>query len=170
LFQKCSKIESERVKKLPPFSSKIIKEHINKEAQEQIAGFDLTVRKIFEIGNDGSLDFDNSKRNIPEHKEISLREDFWELEPGGYLAQYNEIVEVPLNAIGLVFPRSSLMRCGGTLCSAVWDPGYKGRGVGLLIVYTKMKLYKNARIAQIIFLKTEKHFRNIQIMRLYTEN
>ncbi len=139
---------------LTPFPNEIIKEFIHSSTQEQIAGFDLTVKDIMKVHNGGSLDFDNTNRKIPEHETLESENDIWKLQPGGYLVKYNEIVNVPLDAIGIVLPRSSLMRCGGTLCSAVWDPGYNGRGVGLLIIFTEMKIHKNARIAQIIFIKT----------------
>ena len=141
---------------LPPFSNNIIKEYIDSDAQTQIAGFDLTVKDIMRLSDGGILDFDNTNREIPKHNIIEPVENKWKLQPGGYLVKYNEIVEVPLNAVGIVLPRSSLMRIGGTLCSAVWDPGYKGRGIGLLLVFAEITLYKNTRIAQIMFIKTQK--------------
>jgi len=141
---------------LPPFPNEMISEYIDLEAQTQIAGFDLTVREIMKLEDGGILDFDNTHRHIPNHEKIEHQDEVWKLKPGGYLVRYNEIIEVPLDAVGIVLPRSSLMRCGGTLCSAVWDPGYKGRGVGLLILYAEVTLHKNTRIAQIIFIKTTK--------------
>ncbi len=140
---------------LPPFADNIIKEYIEAKTQTQIAGFDLTTKEVMELEDGGIIDFDNSERFIPNHKTINPEDNKWTLEPGGYLVRYNEIVEVPLDAIGLVLPRSSLMRIGATLCSAVWDPGYKGRGVGLLIVNARITLYKDSRIAQIIFINTK---------------
>ena len=140
---------------LTPFSNDMIKDFIDNSVQEQIAGFDLTVREIMKVNDGGSLDFDNSNRQIPEHEILEIKNNSWKLQPGGYLVKYNEIVKVPLDAVGIVLPRSSLMRCGGTLCSAVWDPGYNGRGVGLLIIFTEIVIHKNARIAQIIFIKTQ---------------
>ncbi|MBA7526930.1 dCTP deaminase, dUMP-forming [subsurface metagenome] len=141
---------------LPPFSEEIFSEYINEEIQTQIAGFDLTTKEVMKLKKGGILDFDNNKRHIPEYKNINSKGNKWILKPGGYLIRYNEIIQIPKNSIGLVLPRSSLMRCGATLCSAVWDPGYKGRGIGLLIVTTKITLYENTRIAQIILIKTEK--------------
>jgi dUTP pyrophosphatase len=140
---------------LTPFPNEFIKEFIDNSIQEQIAGFDLTVKEIMKVHNGGSLDFDNTNRKIPKHETLESKENIWKLHPGGYLVKYNEIVNVPSDAIGIVLPRSSLMRCGGTLCSAVWDPGYNGRGVGLLILFTEMEIHKNARIAQIVFIKTQ---------------
>ncbi len=140
---------------LPPFSDTIVKEYIDSNTQSQIAGFDLSIKELIELQDGGIIDFDNTKRNIPEHKTIPPVDGKWEIKLGGYLVQYNEVVEVPLNAIGIVLPRSSLMRCGATVCSAVWDPGYKGRGVGLFLVYANITLHQNARIAQIVFIETK---------------
>lgn len=139
---------------LPPFSDTIIKEYIDSNTQSQIAGFDLSIKELIKLQDGGIVDFDNTKRHIPEHKAIQPVDGKWEIKPGGYLVKYNEVVEVPLNAIGMVLPRSSLMRCGATVCSAIWDPGYKGRGVGLFLVYANITLHQNARIAQIVFFET----------------
>lgn len=140
---------------LPPFSNNIIKEYIDLELQTQIAGFDLTICDIMKLSNGGEIDFDNSSRKIPDHESIEPINNRWKLKPGGYIVKYNEIVEVPLDAVAIVLPRSSLMRTGGTLCSAIWDPGYKGRGIGLMITYAEITFHKNARIAQIMFIKTQ---------------
>jgi len=139
---------------LPPFSKDTIKDYINLETQTQIAGFDLTVKEIMVLEDGGVLDFDNTKRNIPKHKTLKKTEGAWKLKPGGYLVRYNEVVEVPFDAVGIVLPRSSLMRCGGTIFSAVWDPGYKGRGVGLMITHAEISIHQNTRIAQLMFIKT----------------
>jgi len=155
---------------LTPFPNEIIKEFIDSTVQEQIAGFDLTVKEITKVHNGGVLDFDNTNRKIPKHETLELENNIWKLQPGGYLVKYNEIVNVPLDAIGIVLPRSSLMRCGGTLCSAVWDPGYNGRGVGLLIIFTEMEIHKNARIAQIIFIKTQKKTTKSYVGEYQNEN
>ncbi|MBY9001062.1 MAG: deoxyuridine 5'-triphosphate nucleotidohydrolase [Candidatus Heimdallarchaeota archaeon] len=141
---------------LPPFSNAIIKDFIDSDLQTQIAGFDLTIQDIMKLSDGGIIDFDNSNRKIPDHEVIEPIENKWKLKPGGYLVKYNEIVVVPLDAVGIVLPRSSLMRSGGTLCSAVWDPGYKGRGIGLLITFAEITFHKSARIAQIMFIKTQK--------------
>jgi dUTP pyrophosphatase len=140
---------------LPPFSDKIIKEFVDSDKQTQIAGFDLTIKELIELEDGGIVDFDNINRKIPEHKTIAPVDGKWEIKPGGYLVKYNEIVEVPLNAIGIVLPRSSLMRIGATVCSAIWDPGYKGRGLGLFLVYANITLLQDARIAQIVFIETK---------------
>ncbi|MEX2720709.1 MAG: deoxyuridine 5'-triphosphate nucleotidohydrolase [Candidatus Wukongarchaeota archaeon] len=141
---------------LPPFllNKKTLQNMLDPRIQIQPAGFDLTLSDVEKIENDeGIIDFSNEQRKIPKGKKIEHKNGFYTLEPGGYRVRYKEIVNVPEDCIAILLPRSSLLRCGATVCSAVWDPGYKGRGQGLLIVTNKIRLSTNARIAQIIFLK-----------------
>ena len=157
-----------------------IEDFVNAGIQVQGAGIDLTIRGIAKFASGGALDFSNEGRKLPETTEVEwiepgggyeLQEEaeaehapaalFADLAAGGFLVQYNEIVEVPANAIGIILPRSSLMRCGATLYSAVWDPGYKGRGQGLLSVLNPIRLYKNARIGQIFFIRLEESASNL---------
>lgn len=70
-----------------------------------------------------------------------------------YLVRYNEIIKVPVDAIGLVIQRSTLMRGLGLLLSSVWDSGYEGRGVGIMMVPRNTVIHKFARVGQIIFIK-----------------
>lgn len=134
----------------------IIEDAIDLSKQAQVNGVDLTVKEILEISGEGVIDFDNSKRVIPNHESLDLiNNDHWQLQPGSYVVRYNEVVKVPLNAIGILLPRSSLMRMGATIVGAWWDSGYHGRGQGLLIVGHPIKVYQNARIAQIVFLRSK---------------
>ncbi|MBI3743598.1 MAG: deoxyuridine 5'-triphosphate nucleotidohydrolase, partial [Chloroflexi bacterium] len=49
--------------------------------------------------------------------------------------------------------RSSLLRCGAALHTAVWDAGYSGRSESLMVVYNPagFTLEHNARIMQLVF-------------------
>ncbi len=126
--------------------------------QEQVNGVDLTVGEIYQFCEEGILDFDNSRRKIPRTELLRPEDEWYSLKPGVYLVRYRESVEIPLDCVALVLPRSSLLRMGATLHTALYDSGYKGRGVGLLVVFNPfgVKLSKNARIGQIIFIKSEK--------------
>ena len=46
-------------------------------------------------------------------------------------------------------PRSSLLRCGASLHTAVWDAGYRGRSQSLLVVHhpAGLRLGRDARVA-----------------------
>lgn len=135
------------------------------DVQRQPAGFDLTVNQVSRLTGSGALDFDNRLRKLPETEELAWTpakstEDAPErglllLQPGGYLLTYNELISVPPDCAGLVLPRSSLMRCGAMLHSALWDPGYRGRGQGLLTVFNELHLYRDARVGQFVLIGLE---------------
>jgi dUTP pyrophosphatase len=80
---------------------------------------------------------------------------FIELVPGVYIVVYNEIVHLPKDVMSLARPRSSLLRCGVTVDTAVWDAGYSGRSQSLMVVYNPLgfRLQRNARIVQLVFLR-----------------
>lgn len=127
------------------------------DVQCQPAGFDLTLRNIARFRGVGRLDLTNVQRYLPDVEDITWPAGsaaIW-LVPGGYLVTYNEEISVPPDCAGLVLPRSSLMRCGAALHSALWDPGYRGRGQGLLSVYSPLELLPDARLGQFILLRLE---------------
>ncbi|MCE7735024.1 MAG: deoxyuridine 5'-triphosphate nucleotidohydrolase [Candidatus Heimdallarchaeota archaeon] len=134
-----------------------IKGMLDPSKQIQQAGIDLTVKRIEKFVGIGLLSVDNKNRVLPDVEEVELDgSGNYNLPPGGYIIRYNESVHVPLFAAGLTLPRSSLMRLGATLHSAVWDPGYKGKGMGLLTVFNSINIQQNSRIAQIIFISLTK--------------
>ncbi|MBR9681181.1 MAG: deoxyuridine 5'-triphosphate nucleotidohydrolase [Candidatus Altiarchaeota archaeon] len=128
-------------------------EGVNEE-QIQPAGVDLTVDAIWEMDSSGELDFSNKSRKIPKGRELDFESPI-HLNPGGYLVRYGEKISIPKDCVGMVLPRSSLMRMGATLVSALWDPGYTGRGKGLLIITNPhgIDLHPNARIGQMTFFR-----------------
>ncbi|MFW6070957.1 MAG: deoxyuridine 5'-triphosphate nucleotidohydrolase [Candidatus Bipolaricaulota bacterium] len=127
---------------------------IDENLQKQPAGIDLTVDCVERFIGEGRLDFDDSSRKIAAGEEVT-----GERLKGGeaYRVTYNEKISVPGDAVGLVFPRSSLMRNGCHLVTAVWDPGYKGRGQGLLQVLNPhgIVVEEDARVAQIVFFRLD---------------
>jgi len=127
------------------------------ELQIQPAGIDLTVGEIEVFQDMGEIDFSNKKRKIAKGRKLEFGEKI-KLPPGAYRITYREIVRIPEDCIGLLFPRSSLLRMGATIFGALWDPGYEGRGQGLLVVFNPhgIIVHRNARIAQIVFLKGKK--------------
>lgn len=130
---------------------------INKEIQTQPCGFDLTIKEIYEIMSAGGIGFLN--KNLPEYKKIfdSSEGNKIFLKKGTYKIVFNEIVRIPKNCIGLVFPRSTLLRIGCEIHTAVWDPGYIGRGEALLNVFNEHGIYieKNTRICQMILMEAD---------------
>jgi dUTP pyrophosphatase len=140
------------IKQEPP----LVEGYIDLETQVQANGFELTLRDISVIQSAGRIAVDNSQRVISEVSPLMFdgTGDI-ELIPGTYLITYNEIVHLPKNLMAMGRPRSSLLRCGVTVGTAVWDAGYEGRSQSLLVVYNTrgIRLQKNARIMQLIFLE-----------------
>jgi len=139
------------LKQQPP----LIEGYIDLDAQLQPNGFDLTLREIALPQTSGRIAVNNSQRLLPELAPLMFDGlDFIDLMPGTYIITYNEIVNLPNNIMALARPRSSLLRCGVTVGTAVWDAGYSGRSQSLMIVYNPrgFRLQRNARIVQLIFL------------------
>ena len=134
----------------------LVEDYIDLDTQVQANGFELTLRDVSVIQSAGRIDFDNSQRVISEVSPLVFdgMGDI-ELIPGTYLVTYNEVVHLPKNLMALGRPRSSLLRCGVTIGTAVWDAGYEGRSQSLLVVYNTrgIRLQKNARIMQLIFME-----------------
>jgi dUTP pyrophosphatase len=128
---------------------------INQEIQVSPNGVELTLHKIFTFQESGVIDFSNEQRQIPEYEELPLQKGEYVLEPGTYLITYNETLQIPRDMIAIGRPRSSLLRSGVTIESAVWDAGYEGRSRGLLTVYNRFGLIlkPNARLLHLIFFK-----------------
>ena len=118
-------------------------------------GVDFTLREVSVFrGEPGAVDFDNSERRTPETEPLPPDDKgWWKLKPGPYWVVYNEIVNIPPDAFALARTRSSLLRSGASVKTALWDSGYSGRSGSLLVVENPAGLYlrKDARIIQLIF-------------------
>ncbi len=131
----------------------LVEGFVDEELQLQPNGIELTLESVHRLNGKGIIDFDNSQRQIPESIPLDFNEEWIELEKGIYKIIFNEIVNIPKNLAALATPRSSLIRAGATLETAVWDAGYRGRSECLLVVYNPngLKLQKNARLIQLVF-------------------
>ncbi|MCS7365709.1 MAG: deoxyuridine 5'-triphosphate nucleotidohydrolase [archaeon GB-1867-035] len=131
-------------------------ENIIHEIQIQPAGIELTLREIEKFEDAGYIDLTNIKRKISKCTPLQFDADGKIFLPqGAYKVRFNEIISIPANVIGIGLPRSSLLRSGATIFSAVWDPGYKGRSESLLVVFNPHGIFleKNARLMQLLFIK-----------------
>jgi dUTP pyrophosphatase len=143
---------SKLVKAKPP----LIEGYISLAEQLQPNGIDLTLRDIARLKSAGQVTVDNKNRIVSEFEPLPFdNEGFINLAPGCYLITYNEIVSLPSDIMALGQPRSSLLRCGVGIGTAVWDAGYSGRSQSLLIVHNPLgfRVERNARILQLIFLR-----------------
>lgn len=150
-------ITGESIRRLCQCDRPVIKNEIDINVQIQQNGIDLTLKRIERLESCGTLDFDNSERKLPEMTEVKPGIDGsnklkYSLTPGAYVVTFNEIVAIPRYYMARACPRSSLMRCGATMSTAVWDAGFEGQSQALLIVENPygLCLYENARIAQLV--------------------
>jgi dUTP pyrophosphatase len=132
-----------------------VAEHVTPTDADQVQpnGVDLTVDAILEPVEAGRIGRDGKR--IGEREPVGPTDGSdgppaYHLDPGAYVAQYGERIAVPDDHVGFVYPRSSLMRNGGMLNTAVWDAGYEGRGEGLLQVHHPIAVEPGARIAQFV--------------------
>jgi dUTP pyrophosphatase len=134
---------------------------IDPEVQLQQNGIELTLREVFEFRKEetGALAFDNSKRRVVEGRKLDFDNLGWiTLRKGAYRIVFNEIVNIPRNIFALARPRSSLLRNGLSVETALWDSGYSGRSESLLIVHNSAGclLEKNTRLIQLVFFRQSK--------------
>ena len=134
----------------------LIEGWLDLETQVQVNGFDLTLRDVAETRSAGTIAAANSQRSVSELSPLVFDgSGYLELAPGIYIITYNEVVHLPKNIMALGRPRSSLLRCGVNVGTAVWDAGYSGRSQSLLMVQNPLgfRLQQNARIIQLVFLE-----------------
>ena len=133
----------------------LVEGYINLDEQIQPNGVDLTLREVAMLQTSGRIAVKDSQRLVSDLAPLLFDGlDFIDLMPGAYIITYNEIVHLPKNVMALAMPRSSLLRCGVTVNTAVWDAGYSGRSQSLMVVYNPQgfRLQRSARIVQLVFL------------------
>lgn len=127
---------------------------IDRDAQLQPNGIDLTLTSVAAFRGPGTLAVDNRNRRLPEADDLPFdAAGGLTLAPGPYLIRLNETVNLPADCMAYARPRSSLLRSGVAVHTAVWDAGYAGRGVALLVVYNPagFRVERDARIVQLVF-------------------
>ena len=134
----------------------LIEGYIDLEEQVQPNGFDLTLREVAMLQSAGRIAVMNSQRLVSDLAPLAFDGlGFIDLTAGAYIITYNEVVNLPRNIMALGTARSSLLRCGVSVHTAVWDAGYSGRSQSLMVIHNPLgfRLQKNARIAQLVFLQ-----------------
>jgi dUTP pyrophosphatase len=148
-------LSKKEIKKLIMQNPALVEGYIDLEQQLQPNGFDITLRDVAMLQNMGQIGKDNAQRQLPDLAPLIFDiYGFIELMPGTYMITYNEIVHIPTNLMALARPRSSLLRCGVNIGTAVWDAGYSGRSQSLMLVSNPngFRVQKDARVAQLVFM------------------
>ncbi len=124
------------------------------DAALQANGIDLSVEDIATFRGTGALTLDSANRRLPDTEPLAFDDDgLLTLPPGTYQVRFTETINLPADLMAYLRPRSSLLRSGVALHTAVWDAGYQGRGVALLVVYHAggFTLQQFARVGQLVF-------------------
>jgi deoxycytidine triphosphate deaminase len=107
----------------------------DRAAQLQPHGIDLTLESLWRFTDAGSIGGPSPGRRLPERQLVEPGADGWyTLEPGPYVAVIHERLHIPTTVMALAWPRSTFLRCGAMLGTAVVDAGYEGRPEALLVV------------------------------------
>ena len=141
-----------RINSTPP----LLDNYCDLSVQLQPNGFDLTMCEINSFNSAGQVDISNEERVISDTTTIPFnQDDYLELDPGPHLITFNEVVHLPLDLMALGNSRSSLLRCGVAVHTAVWDAGYHGRSQALIVVYNShgFRVKRNARLIQLVFFR-----------------
>ena len=148
-------VEGDNLRERLASEPSLVEGFVNIEMQIQMNGIDFTLREVARFGGDaGAIDFDNSERKTPETTVLEPNEKgWWDLMPGPYWITYNEVVNIPSDMFGMARTRSSLLRSGAQIGTALWDSGYSGRSGSLLVVHNPsgLRLKRDARVVQLVF-------------------
>lgn len=128
-------------------------------AQIQPNGLDLSLESVWRMEESGAIGRTNAERQIPPRVEVLPDAAGWyQLAPGSYIIRLRETVALPLDVMAFGRPRSSLLRCGTSIHTAVWDAGYRGRSEALLIVHAPdgFRVAVGARVMQLVFVRLVK--------------
>ncbi len=158
-------LSKEHIQKLLEQEPPLVEGYTNLAEQLQPNGCDLTLREIALLQSPGQIAVSNSQRLLSSLAPLMFDGlGFIDLPAGIYSITYNETLHLPRNVMALATPRSSLLRCGVTINTAVWDAGYSGRSQSLMVVYNThgFRLQRNARILQLVFFHLSKQTEGYQ--------
>jgi dUTP pyrophosphatase len=123
--------------------------------QVQPNGIDLTLASLARQVGPGQIGVDNAERLLPQTIPLAPEDGWFTLPPGLYLGTLQEQVNLPPDLLALGRPRSSLLRSGVAVHTAVWDAGYSGRSQVLIQVMNPdgFRVAVGARVVQLVFFR-----------------
>ena len=150
-----SVLDRESILELLNMPDPLLEGYLSLEAQIQPNGFDLTLREVLTFKSRGEMPPGAAPAVLPDSAAMPFdSEGYLHLPAGSYLITLNEIVNLPGYVMALARPRSSLLRCGVAIHTAVWDAGYRGRSQAMLTVYNPAgyRVGRDARVMQMVFM------------------
>jgi deoxycytidine triphosphate deaminase len=129
----------------------------NSGAQVQPAGYDVSVSNIHAFPQSTfTLSIEKKENSILEG--VPFTNGFFELKAGAYFVDLNEITTIPKDAIGILLPRSTLLRNGLDVRTALFDPGYSGQPKVMLVCHRPARIEQFSRIGQLVIIKSDREF------------
>ena len=123
--------------------------------QIQQNGIDLTLKEASIIVSGGDIDNTTHGTHIMSDI-VPDKDDYFNFYPRYiYEVRFNEFVSVPSNACAIVLPRSTLNRNGCLITCGLYDSGFKNYVNGVMCVGVPVRIKRNTRICQIIFLEAK---------------
>ena len=150
-----SVLDRESIARLLSAPERLVEGYLDLEAQLQPNGFDLTLKEVRSFESRGEVGHGTEPAVLSETKVVPFDSDGGlHLSQGSYLITLNEVVHLPNDIMALARPRSSLLRSGVAVHTAVWDAGYHGRSQAMLIVHAPLgyQVTEGARLVQMVFL------------------
>jgi len=119
--------------------------------QIQSVSVELSIEKIYYVDPSSIAVISNEKTDLPNYVEVVPHNDYYILIANNvYVVQLSEEIEMPKNCMGILLPRSSLLRSGVVAQGTLVDPGYRGKPRVLTYPLINIKIEKNARLFHLI--------------------
>ncbi|HYY55220.1 MAG TPA: deoxyuridine 5'-triphosphate nucleotidohydrolase [Candidatus Dormibacteraeota bacterium] len=153
-----STLSREELRRLIAASPALVEDISELDRQLQPNGIDLRIDRVFKLTSPALLGASDALREPAAREEIPPdRDGWWDLHQGSYVIVVKEKVNLPADVMALARPRSTLLRSGVTIHTAVWDAGYNGRSEALLAVLNGrgFRVQRGARVLQLVFMRME---------------
>jgi deoxycytidine triphosphate deaminase len=126
--------------------------------QRQPAGFDVTVNAVHSFPKTKFTLGIAKGENSPLADVPLVDGEYFDLDEGAYFVDLNEITTIPKDAIGILLPRSTLLRNGLDVRTALFDPGYSGQPKVMLVCHRPARIQRFARIGQLVIIRSDGEF------------
>jgi len=141
------------------------KGYIIKGSKECLAqnGYDLRVDDIFEATTDLDSVLTINDKELKNNAYVIVKPNYDKDKNLYYFLKRNtpyivttiESVYIPKNAVGIIFSRSTFNRNGIIVRGTLFDSGFKGQPSLAIYPFLNVKIAKETRIAQIIFVEAK---------------
>lgn len=132
---------------------------LDNETVVQPNGVDLRLDRVWQVV--GRIHLERDKKisvGDAQVNEILPKSGFFDLDDistGNYLLDFRENISVPDGYCAIIVPRSSMLRTGIFVTSALWDTGFQGRVGASARVRNPLRVQWGSAMAQVMFHKSE---------------